>query len=128
MMQIPLQALPNQEFSIILDNNNWDMTFKTVGQVTTCSLVLNGEDLLDNALCVSGFWVIPSIYQEAGNFFFVAQAFQLPAYPQFGSSQYLIYASPSDLAALRAPVPPPVTAAQFNPIAALPLRFSPQGY
>jgi hypothetical protein len=58
----------------------------------------------------------------------VTQNFQLPFYTSFNVTQSLIYISAAELAALRAPTSPPVTAASFNPIAALPLRFAPAGY
>lgn len=128
MMTIPLSQLPNQALSILLNGNQWNILLKTVDEVTVCSLTLNGVDILDSALCVSGSFIIPCQYQEAGNFFFVTQAFELPIWTQFTLSQTLIYISAAELAALRVPYTFPITAADFNPISALPLRFSPQGY
>lgn len=128
MQQIPLQAVPNQAFSVIFDNNRWDFAIKTTVGQTSVSLSRNGIVLLENARAVAGAFIIPSQYEEAGNFIFSVQSFQLPAYPRFGVTQYLIYVSAEELDILRAPVAPPITAADFNPIADLPLRFSPQGY
>lgn len=128
MMQIPLQALPNQEFSLILDGNSWDISLKTTDGITSASLTLNGVDILDGAPVVAGAWIIQAAYQNSGNFFFVTHNFQLPAYTQFGVSQSLIYASQAEINALDAPAPPPIKASNFNPIAALPLRFAPIGY
>jgi hypothetical protein len=128
MQQIPIQQLPNQSFTVLLDGNQWDVTLKTVGDATAVSLILNGTDVLQGARCVAGSFLIPSRYEEAGNFFFVTQSRQLPYYTQFNVTQSLIYASAAELAALRAPKPLPITAADFNPLAALPLRFAPQGY
>jgi hypothetical protein len=128
MQQLPLQQLPNQSFSILLDGNQWDLLLKTVQDTTVASLTLNGTDVLDCARCAAGAFIIPSDYEEAGNFFFVTQNQQLPYYTQFNVTQSLIYISAVELAALRTPKSPPVTAADFNPIAALPLRFAPQGY
>jgi hypothetical protein len=128
MMQLPLQQLPNQSFSILLDGNQWDFLLKTVEDMTAVSLMLNGTDILDSARAAAGTFIIPSIYEESGNFFFVTQSFQLPYYTQFNVTQALIYISATELAALRVSKTPPITAADFNPIAALPLRFQPSGY
>lgn len=129
MMNLPISALPNQQFNTILDGNSWDITLRTTNDQISVSLVLNNVDLLDNARAVAGELIIPSKYEESGNFFFVTQDQQMPDYAQFGVSQSLIYVSAAELAAFRAPPASPfITAASFNPIAALPLRFSPQGY
>lgn len=128
MQQIPIQQLPNQSFSIILDNNTWNFLIKTADGVTVVSLTLNSVDILDSALAVSGAFIIPSLYQEAGNFFFLTQNQQLPIYTQFNVSQQLIYISAAELAVLRVPDPAQITVDDFNPLGALPLRFSPQGY
>lgn len=131
MQQLSLQQVPNQSFSSILDSNNWNFTLKTAQDVTVVSLTLNGNDVIDSARAVAGSFIIPAQYEEqgAGNFFFVTQNEQLPYYTQFGVTQSLIYISAAELAALRTPPSSPIiTAASFNPIAALPLRFAPQGY
>ena len=129
MQQIPLQALPNQSFQIVLDNNTWAFTIKTTGGLTTVSLTLNNVDILDSTPAVAGGFIIPYEYLEAGNFFFTTQNYQLPNYEYFGTTQYLIYISATELAAYRAaPSSPFITTASFNPIAPLPLRFAPVGY
>lgn len=128
MQQIPLQAVPNQSFSLLVDSNSWDITLKATGGIMSISLTLNNVDLYDSLRVVAGQFVIPYEYQEAGNFLFITQSQQLPDYTQFGVTQQLIYISPAELAAARVPMTGLITAADFNPIAALPLRFSPQGY
>ncbi|MHC5541896.1 phage baseplate plug family protein [Singulisphaera rosea] len=128
MMQVPIQAIPNQSFSVILDTNTWNFLLKTVEDTTVVGLTLNGTDILDGARAVSGSLIIPSRYEESGNFFFTTANFQLPFYTSFNVSQSLIYISAAELSAIRTPPSPPITAAYFDPIAALPLRFAPQGY
>ena len=131
MMSIPLNAVPNQSLSVILDNNNWGITLKTIDYATIVSLTLNGTDItwmvpvrLPEPL------IIPAQYEEqdSGNFFFSTANLQIPFYNQFGLTQSLLYASASELTTFRQPPPNPITAAYFNPIAALPLRFAPTGY
>lgn len=128
MQQIPIQSLPNQSFNMSLDGNQWDITIKSISGATVVSLARNNVDIIDGVRAVAGSFIIPSQYEEAGNFIFVTQSFQLPVYTQFNITQYLVYVSAAELAVFRAPVAAPITAADFNPIAALPQRFSPQGY
>lgn len=126
--QIPLQALPNQEFTIVLDNNQWDISIKDTNGVMSVSFTLNDNVIIENLHAAAGMRLIPSQYEEAGNFIFNTANFALPDYTQFEITQYLLYFSAAELAAIRTTTSPPITAAFFNPIAALPLRFAPQGY
>lgn len=128
MQLVPVQAVPNQQFSVILDGNTWKVTIRETNGCVSVSLNLNTADVLDNARAAAGSLVIPSEYEEAGNFFFLTAANELPDYEKFNTTQSLVYVSAIELAAYRVPEPPPVTATDFNPIAALPLRFSPAGY
>lgn len=125
MQNIPLQIIPNQSFSIVLDNNQWNFVLKTTNGVTAVSLTLNNNSVIENMRAVANQKIIPSQYEEAGNFMFLTQNFQLPDYTQFGITQILVYITASELEAFRAPIIPPITAANFNPIAALPVRFAP---
>lgn len=125
---IPISAVPNQKLSVVLDNNNWDVEIRQTNGVTSVSLTLNGSQVIQNVRAVAGMRLIPSRYEEAGNFVFVTANFQMPDYVLFNVSQSLIYASAAELALVRAPAPSRITAAYFNPIAALPSRFAPQGY
>ena len=128
MLQLPIQALPNQEFQAVLDGNSWDFTIRSTEGVMSMTLALNGGAVIQNARCVAGSLVIPSQYEEAGNFLFLTAGNRLPGYALFGTTQSLIYVSAAELAAFRTPPPPPITSASFNPIASLPLRFAPQNY
>lgn len=128
MQLLPLQAIPNQAFSIVLDNNQWLFVIKTTNGVMSVSLGLNNDVVLDNARAVANGLIIPSRYQESGNFIFVTQNFQLPYYTEFGTTQALIYVTAAELETFRAPVGLPITASDFSPLGALPLRFAPQGY
>jgi len=128
MESIPLQTIPNQSFTIVLDNNTWAFTIKNTNAGVSVSLTLNNNDLLDNAIAAANEIIIPCEYQEAGNFLFLTQNQQLPDYTQFGLTQLLVYLSASDLQTLRTPPGLPITAIDFNALAALPLRFAPMGY
>ena len=128
MQVIPLEALPNQQFTVVLDSNQWVVTLKTTNGVISVSLTLNNVDIIDNARACANELIIQSQYLESGNFLFLTQNFDLPNYTQFGTTQSLVYLSAADLTALRAAPTLPITAGDFSPTAALPLRFSPQNY
>ncbi len=128
MQLIPLQTIPNQAFTIVLDNNQWLFLIKTANGITSVSLGLNNDVVIDNTRAVANGLIIPSRYQESGNFIFVTQNFQLPYYTEFGTTQALIYVTAEELATFRAPVALPITASDFSPLGALPLRFAPQDY
>lgn len=128
MQEIPIEALPNQSFSIPLDNNQWDIVIKSTNGTVSVTMTLNGALVIENMRAVAGMRVIPSRYEEAGNFVFVTTNFQVPDYTKFGTTQQLIYASAAELAAQRVPAPAILTPADFDQNAALPLRLFPQGY
>ena len=128
MQQIPIQALPNQSFSVILDGNQWDWTIELVNDAIAVTLALNGNTVISGLNIVGGMRIIPSEYEEAGNFVLVTLNQQVPDYTQFGTGQNLIYLSAVELDAIRVPPPPILTDAYFDPNAALPLRIFPQGY
>lgn len=128
MQTIQIQPIPNQEFTFVIDNNQWTITLKTTINIVSATLVLNGNIVIQNVRCVANEIIIPSRYQESGNFLFLTQNFQLPDYTQFGTTQTLVYISAAELNVRRTPPTSPLTAGDFSPIAALPLRFKPTGY
>lgn len=128
MQKIPIQAIPNQEFTTVLDGNNWDIIIRQTNGVMSISLALNGTKIIENLRTVAGRLIIPSRYQESGNFIFTTADFQMPDYVLFNVTQGLFYISAAELAVIRIPRPIRITKNYFNPIAALPLRFAPQGY
>jgi len=125
---IPLQAVPNQNFTINVGGNLFDITLQSTNGVMSVSMTINGVDTLDGIRCVAYAPLIPSKYQEAGNFLFITSNNQIPDYTQFNITQSLIYFTPAELTAFRLPPTLPITDAFFNPNGALPLRFAPQGY
>lgn len=128
MQQIPIQALPNQSFSVQLDGNQWDWTIELVNDAIAVTLSLNGNIVISGLSIVGGMRIIPSEYEESGNFVLVTMNQQVPDYTQFGTGQQLIYLSAVELMAIRVPAPPILTPAYFDLNAALPLRIFPQGY
>jgi hypothetical protein len=128
MQIVPIQAIPNQKFFIVLDGNQWDIGIRTTNGCISVSASLNGNPIMENMRAVAGTRVIPSKYQEAGNFVFITQNYEIPDYINFGVTQFLIYISQAELDAVRDRDPHIITAADFDPNGDLPQSFSPQGY
>lgn len=128
MMQVPIQALPNQQFFIKLGNDFYSMSLRTTNGVMSVSIARNNVLIVENARCVAGFQLISSRYEENGNFTFVTANNQLPDYRKFNITQSLLFFTADELAFLRQPAPVPIASTCFNPLGALPLRYKPQGY
>ena len=125
---MPLQAGADQQFTVVLDNNEWNFTIKEAKGIMAVSISRNGETLISNVRAVAAMRLLGSLYQEQGNFIFTTLNNELPDYKMFGTSQFLVYYSPEELEEIRTPLPFPITAADFDPTGGLPLRFKPQGY
>lgn len=101
MQVIPLQAVPNQSFSIQLDNNNWDFAIHDCGNgLMAVDIALNGTQLLTGLRMVPAFPLIPYRYLMDGNFVMLTNDDEYPDWNQFGITQTLIYASPAEIAAI----------------------------
>jgi hypothetical protein len=127
-IQVPIQSVPNQLFDITLDNNAFQISIKTTNGVMSMSVSINGEFIVENVRVVAGAPVIPYRYKEKGNFVFFTANYELPIYTAFNTTQYLAYYTASELEVIRLDISFPITENNFNPIADLPLRFSPVGY
>jgi hypothetical protein len=102
MSNIPLQAIPNQTFSIQLDNNQYDFTLTTNGNITCCTIARNGVVLVSGSRIPIFQPLIPYPYlAEPGNFVFVSSppTQDYPYWPMFGITQFLIYVSAAELEA-----------------------------
>lgn len=125
---VPIESIPSQKFSIVLDSNLYQLAIRQATGVVVVSVTRNGVDIIDNLIAAAAAPIIPAKYQEAGNFMFLTANNQLPNYQLFNISQSLFYFTADELAAFRTSPTPPVNAAFFDPVGALPLRFAPQGY
>ena len=99
---IPVQAVPNQNLTITLDQANYTITLKTMGDLMAASIVRDGVTLFTNQRVVAGTPLIPYRYQEAGNFIFITADDSFPFYEQFNVNQFLLYFTAAELVTLRA--------------------------
>lgn len=102
MIEIPLSAIPNQSFSIQLDDSIYDIKIKFLINFMAIDLSRNNEVILKGIRLVPGFPVIPFKYLEQGNFILITANGEYPNYNQFGINQSLFYASQNELEAFRA--------------------------
>lgn len=117
MRLITLSNIPNQSFSVSVDNNFYDLTIKQIaGQNTylngvfvgatnvimACSITRNNVLIEEGSRIIQGIGLMPYQYQEQGNFVLVTANDEYADYQQFGISQFLYYLSNSELAAIRA--------------------------
>lgn len=101
MMQIPLTAIPNQSFDIILDGKRFDLTFKEANGIMAVDIAIDDVVVVTGARCVAGFPLINYQYLEQGNLFFTTMNDELPYYTEFESTQTLVYATAAEMAAAR---------------------------
>lgn len=102
MIDVPIAAVPNQSFSIQLDNVSYDMAIYSTGNVMSMDIIRAGTPILLGERLVPNYPIIPYRYLESGNFVFITLDGDYPTYDQFGVTQNLIYLSATELASLRA--------------------------
>lgn len=101
MIQIALERIPNQSFSIRLDSRFYNITLKSTNGVMAATVVRDDVIIEEGMRLVGGGLMLPYKYQENGNFLLTTMNDELPDYLQFGITQFLIYASPAELEVLR---------------------------
>lgn len=108
MIEIPLQTIPNQTLSIRLDNQQYDIEIHTISNnidptnlIMAISITRDNVLIVDSFRAVSGYPILPYEYLENGNFAFITDSDDYPDYTRFGIDQSLIFASESELEALR---------------------------
>ena len=101
MNLLDLQALPNQSFSIVLNNNRYDITIHEASGIMAATIKRNGVEIITGQRITAGTFLLPYTYLEDGNFLLSNQNDDVIYYTAFGQSQFLYYLSPNDLAQLR---------------------------
>jgi hypothetical protein len=101
MKEIPLDSIPNQSLSVVLDGDLYDLIIKETNGTMSVTIRCNNETILDNSRIVAGTPLIPFPYLERGNFMLLTLNEEYPYYTQFGITQTLIYASQTELEAIR---------------------------
>lgn len=103
MLLIPLAQVPNQQFSLQLDDDFYNITVKFIINLMTVTVVRNNETIIDNVRAEPDLPIIPYDYLEGdnGNFTFITSGGEYPIYSQFGITQFFFFADNEELRVLR---------------------------
>lgn len=99
--EIPLQPIPNQTFSVTVDNSIYDITLKEANGIMAAFVVRDNVRIVSGMRLVAGWPMIPYQYLESGNFVLLTANNDLPYYTQFGISQSLIFFTQEELEVIR---------------------------
>lgn len=102
MIDIALAAVPNQSLSVQLNEQQYDLHFRDLGDCMAVSVERGGEFIIRGARLLPGVPVLPYRYQEEGNFLMLTEGDALPYFDQFGVTQFLVYMTQDEIDALRA--------------------------
>lgn len=103
MIDIALAAVANQSFFVQLDDRAYSIAVHASGDdLMTVDISRDDVVLIQGARMTPGTPLLPYRYQESGNFILITNAGDLPAFAQFGVTQFLVYLSADELAAERA--------------------------
>ncbi len=102
MMDIGIAAVANQTFFVQLAGSAYTITLHGATECVTVSIRRNDDQVVEGARIVPGTPLLPYRYQEEGNFLLLTQAEALPDHTQFGVTQFLVYLTQAEVAALRA--------------------------
>lgn len=101
MKNIEIAAVPNQEFAVQLDDRFYVFALREANGVMAVSITRDGTPLISGARMLAGTPLLPYRYQEAGNFVVLTDDEALPYWDQFGVTQFLVYVTAAEIAALR---------------------------
>jgi len=97
MQVIPLEPIPNQSLTLVLDGNRWSLTIKQAVTSMFADIALNDQPIMQGVRFCVGTPLIPYRYlQGFGNFLLLTDNEDLPDWQQFGASQQLVYVSPGE--------------------------------
>jgi len=102
MNLVPLQALPNQTVSTVLEGNRYDITIQETNGVMAATVLRNDIPVISGLRITAGTLLFPYLYEESGNFIFLNLNDDLIYYPNFSLSQNLFYLTVADLVTMRA--------------------------
>lgn len=101
MNSIGLQAVPNQSLTVVLNNVPHRITLHEANGIMVATVQRSGITIISGVRVTAGTFILPYRYQENGNLIIVNSGDELVYYTMFGTTQFLYYFSPDDLAQLR---------------------------
>jgi hypothetical protein len=89
MIQIPIQAVPNQELTFQNGDNIYVINLKTTKDSTISSITLNDEVVISGLIVNPNGKLLP--YTDGNNFVFTTQDNDLVNYLKFNDTQELFF-------------------------------------
>jgi hypothetical protein len=103
MIEVPLQAVPNQSLTVTLEASRYALTLKETHGVMSIDIVRDEVELLRGHRVVAGAPLLPYRFlHDGGNFALLTENDELPYYASFGFTQQLVYLTAAEVAALKA--------------------------
>ena len=102
MIEVPLSALPNQEVSIELNEQDCTIQVRQLGKYTYLTLWRGSTLIIENAICMPGIAILQGYIQNfEGNFVLVHSSDnnnqQLSDYRELGSRFLLLYVTQEEI-------------------------------
>lgn len=102
MIEISLKQLPNQEFSIALENSRYVIRVVETNTMMAITIIKDDVTLIENARLLPNDFILRSnlVDPDSGNFMMLVQDDSLPDWNNFGVTQFLQYIDSDELEAL----------------------------
>lgn len=102
MIEVPLSALPNQEVSIELNEQDCTIQVRQLGKYTYLTLWHGSTLIIENAICMPGIAILQGYIQNfEGNFVLVDSSDpdnqQLADYKELGTRFLLLYITQDEI-------------------------------
>lgn len=92
MQALTLNNEPNQQFAVVLEEVNYQITLRALDGAMLLTLTADDEEILTDALCFAGQPLLIYPYQvKKGNFIFQTENYQYPFYTDFEKTCFLYY-------------------------------------
>ena len=98
--EIELQNIPNQNFQLLVEEDSYDITLKTIGDITYVSITRNSEVIITSTRAKPNQNILENVYQfnEHGNFVFVSGDDEYPFFENFGVLAIFNYLTKAEVA------------------------------
>lgn len=98
MRQINLLSVPNQAFTVTLNNRSWSIAIKKAVNCMFADISVNNETILKGQRVLPNQLVIPYKFLSlGGNFVLTTMNDELPDYQRFGIDQEFYYLTPEEI-------------------------------
>ena len=98
MQIVKLQQIPNQQFTLIVEDKTFLVQLRTIQDLTFASIFLDGEPLLYSQICTPNNFVNLYRYISAGGkFYFKCVDNEYPNYKKFGGAHQLLFYTEDEL-------------------------------